>query len=104
MGIHLMILDLQPRMAHDPHGIHTALWREFQDGDDVYVRGGPFTVASYVGGIEVIAYVEPLALHDTLPEMPLFLDSANYVLVPLEATYTAAYRGVPERWRRVLEA
>jgi hypothetical protein len=36
--------------------------------------------------------------------MPLFLTAESYVDVPLEATYRAAYRGVPEKWRRVLEA
>jgi hypothetical protein len=37
-----------------------------------------------------------------LPDMPLFLDSESYVLVPLEPTYQQAYRGVPRRWREVL--
>jgi hypothetical protein len=36
--------------------------------------------------------------------MPLFLTEELYVNVPLEATYQAAYRGVPKRWRDVLEA
>ena len=35
--------------------------------------------------------------------MPLFLEPEMYVNVPLEATYRAAYRGVPRRWRQVLE-
>jgi len=38
-----------------------------------------------------------------LLEMPLFLEPDLYVNVPLEATYLAAYRGVPLRWRRVLD-
>ena len=36
--------------------------------------------------------------------MPLFLEPELYVNVPLEATYQAAYRGVPRRWKTVLEA
>ena len=40
---------------------------------------------------------------DSLKDMPLFLDPEWYILVPLEATYQAAYRGVPRRWRTVLE-
>jgi len=38
-----------------------------------------------------------------LPEMPLFLDPDYYINVPLEPDYTAAYRGVPEYWRRVVD-
>ena len=38
-----------------------------------------------------------------LIEMPLFLEPEIYINVPLEATYQAAFRGVPRRWRVVLE-
>ncbi len=37
-----------------------------------------------------------------LPDMPLFLTPGHYIDVPLEATYLAAWRGVPQRWRREL--
>jgi hypothetical protein len=49
------------------------------------------------------AYLEFVAVGDVLPAMPLFLDLNAYVTVPLETTYAAAYRGVPEIWRDVLE-
>ena len=39
-----------------------------------------------------------------LIDMPLFLEPEIYVNVPLEATYQAAYRGVPQRWKNVLES
>lgn len=39
-----------------------------------------------------------------LIDMPLFLTTDRYVNIPLEATYTAAYRGVPAKYKRVLEA
>jgi hypothetical protein len=35
--------------------------------------------------------------------MPLFLRSDRYIPAPLEATYQAAYRGVPAFWQDVLE-
>jgi hypothetical protein len=35
--------------------------------------------------------------------MPLFLEAETYVNVPSEATDRAAYRGVPYRWKRVLD-
>ena len=50
------------------------------------------------------AYLEHLTVGGGLPDMPLFLDPDYYVNVPLEATYQGAWRGTPERWRRVLEA
>lgn len=63
----------------------------------------PLTLASYTAGLPVKAYLEHLALGGVLPNMPLFLHSDRYVSVPLEATYDAAYRGVPAFWRDVLE-
>jgi hypothetical protein len=45
------------------------------------------------------AYVEPVAVGDPLPEMPLFLEPELYVPVPLETTYTSAFAAVPRRWR-----
>jgi hypothetical protein len=38
-----------------------------------------------------------------LIDMPLFLTPELYVNVPLEGMYSAAYRGVPRRWKQVLE-
>jgi hypothetical protein len=49
------------------------------------------------------AFIEPAAVGGSLAEMPLFLTSDEYVPVPLEATYNAAFAEVPRRWRRVLE-
>jgi hypothetical protein len=34
--------------------------------------------------------------------MPLFLAPELYVMVPLEATYQAAWDTVPARWQRVI--
>jgi hypothetical protein len=36
--------------------------------------------------------------------MPLFLTADTYVPVPLEATYQAAWDGLPAYWRDVLTA
>jgi hypothetical protein len=43
-----------------------------------------------------------VAVGDALAPMPLFLEPGAHVLVPLEATYAAAFSAVPRRWRRVL--
>jgi hypothetical protein len=60
-------------------------------------------LAAYSAGPCKRAYVEPTAVGRALIDMPLFLEPEIYVNVPLEATYQAAYRGVPRRWQRVLE-
>ena len=65
--------------------------------------GEPLTLAAYSAGRSSSAYVEPTAVGLELAEMPLFLESEMYVNVPLEETYQAAYRGVPRRWKQVLE-
>lgn len=103
-GYHLLIADLHPPGRRDPQGIHGALWAEV--GDDAYQAppDKPLTAASYSAGRVKHAYVEPLALGEVLPDMPLFLEPEAYVNVPLEATYQAAYVGVPWRWREVLDA
>lgn len=50
------------------------------------------------------AYIEPIAVGEALPDMPLFVEPECYILVPLEKTYQASSASMPNRWRRVLEA
>jgi hypothetical protein len=45
-----------------------------------------------------------LAVGDPLPASPLFLESDLYVPLPLEDTYTAAFRGIPRHLTEVLTA
>ncbi len=52
----------------------------------------------------LIVDIEPIAVGDELPEMPLFVEPESHILVPLERTYQASFAGIPQRWRRVLEA
>jgi hypothetical protein len=62
------------------------------------------TCVSYVGGAGAEAFVEPVAVGDALPPMPLFLTPDVYVSVPLEATYRSAWEGMPAYWCDVLTA
>jgi hypothetical protein len=103
-GYHLLIVDLFPPGPRDPRGIHAAIWSEFSDEDPVvWTPEEPLTLAAYSAAPTTRAYVEPTAVGQPLAEMPLFLTSERYINVPLEATYQGAYRGVPRRWRNVLE-
>jgi hypothetical protein len=103
-GYHLLIVDLFPPNRRNPQGIHGAIWREFSDETFELPVGEPLTAVSYSAGQVKRAFVEPLAVGRELPAMPLFLEEEFYVHVPLEQTYLAAYRGVPRKWKAVLEA
>ena len=101
--IHLLILDLQPPTTRDPQGIHGAIWDEV--AGEPYSRpvDKPLTLAAYESGAGVRAFVEPVAVGDTLIDMPLFLEPGRHVAVPLEETYRLAFESVPRRWRAMLD-
>ncbi len=102
-GQHLLVADLFPPGRRDPQGAHGAIRADLGDESYQMPVGKPLTLAAYDAGDVPRAYVQPLSPGDALPPMPLFLTPGTYVLVPLEETYQAAYRSVPQRWRAVLE-
>jgi hypothetical protein len=102
-GYHLLIVDLFPPGPRDPNGIHGAVWGEISDTPFELPIGEPLTLAAYSAGQVKRAFVEPTGVGRELIDMPLFLEPEICVEVPLEATYRAAYRGVPQRWKQVLE-
>jgi hypothetical protein len=100
--IHLLILDLQPPGPRDPHGIHAVIWEEITGQEYAPPADKPLTLASYETGLSLKAYVEPLAIGEVLKNMPLFLVPNQYIEMPLEKTYEAAFAVVPRRWQREL--
>jgi hypothetical protein len=102
-GIHVLLVDLFPPGAHDPGGLHGAVWQFFDDEPYELPTTTPLTLAAYVGGPAPEAYLEHVAFGSILPEMALFLHPERYLNVPLEPTYQAAFRGTPAVWRSVLE-
>jgi hypothetical protein len=102
-GIHLLVIDLQAPTKRDPHGIHAAVLDELTGKDFLPPPGKPLTLVSYQAVAPPIAYVEPVAVGDVLPDMPLFLIPGGHVLIPLEMTYQTAWQGVPARWRKVID-
>jgi hypothetical protein len=64
----------------------------------------PLTCVSYVGFPIPEVFLEPVAVGDELPDMPVFLTPDVYIPLPLESTYRAAWEAVPEFWREVLTA
>ena len=102
-GVHLLIVDLIPPGRHDPHGVHAAIWEEISGEEYAPPAGRPLTLVAYETVLTVRYYVEPVAVGEVLPEMPLFLEPNGCVGTPLEATYQTAFAAMPRRWRRVLD-
>jgi hypothetical protein len=103
-GYHLLLVDLFPPGPGDPQGVQGAVWASLGRGEYAAPLEKPLTLAAYQTDKPITAYVEPFAVGDTLTSLLLFLEPEWYVNVPLEATYMAAWEGVPARWRSVLEA
>ncbi len=101
--IHLMLIDLQPPTPRDPPGIHGVLWEQLTGVIHEQPPDKPLTLAAYDAGPPTVAYVEPVAVGDALPAMPLFLAPEQYLDTPLEPTYLAAYNGMPRYYREILE-
>ncbi len=101
--INLLIVDPLPPGKYDPDGIHAAIWGEIRDDPFALPPDKPLTLVSYESNIGARAYIETVGVGDSLPDMPLFLIPDEWVSVPLEATYGAAFEALPKRWRTVLE-
>jgi hypothetical protein len=102
-GVHLLIVDLFPPTDRDPQGIHKAIWDEFTDDPFELPPGKPLTLVGYQSGDEFTAHIEPVAVGDPMPDMPLYLDRDLYVKVPLESTYQATWEACPEPIRELVQ-
>ena len=102
-GIHLLLIDLFPPSPRDPFGIHKAIWDEIHEEDFQFPPGKDRILASYAMGGERAAYVEPVAVGDRLPAMPLFLVQGMHIPVPLEPTYMNTWDASPEEMRIAVE-
>lgn len=102
-GIHVLIVDLFPPTHRDPFGIHKPIWDQFVEEEFTFPPGKDRILVSYEMGEERVAYIEPIAVGDTLPDMPLFLSNDFHILVPLETTYQATWEASPEELRAVVE-
>ncbi len=87
----MLIVDLFPPTPRDPHGIHKAIWDEFESKPFRLPSRKRLVLAAYVAGDLSVgrstqAYVEPIGVGDKLPDMPAYLNPDSYVPVPLEST------------------
>lgn len=107
-GVHLLLVDLFPPTAHDPQGLHgkVAAWLNSDGPPYDLPAAEPLTFACYSARPPEKAYLgflEHAAVGAAVPDMPIFLTPDRYVMVPLAETYAAAWNGMPEFWRKVLE-
>jgi hypothetical protein len=103
-GVHVLVVDLFPPGPRDPSGMHPVIWSEFRDDPYTPPPGRPLALASYEAGALCRAYIQPVAVGELMPDMPLFLTPGASVNGPLEATYRAAFDGIAPRTRDTLNA
>jgi hypothetical protein len=98
-GVHVLIIDLFPPTIRDPKGLHKLIWDEIEDQPFELPAGQDRVMVSYQAGREKVAYIEPLAVGDSMPDMPLFVTTSLHVKVPLESTYGATWDALPSQLR-----
>ena len=109
-GVHLLVLDLFPPGPRDPEGLHPLIREDLTEPMDPedesfhFDPNKPLSLMSYVASPGSEAFIEPIAVGDELPPMPLFLTTEEYVPVPLGPTYETAWRALPAFWRDVLSS
>jgi hypothetical protein len=103
-GVHVLVIDLFPPSKRDPQGLHKVIWDEIIDEPFELPRDKPLTLASYSAGDVKAAFVEPVAVGDALPDMPLFLEPERHVLVPLDSTYLETWGKCPPPFQEAVAA
>lgn len=102
-GINLLVVDLFPPSRRDPQGIHQVILEQLTDEPFNLPSDKPLTVAAYAAGERITAYVDPVAVGDSLPAPPIFLDRGTYVPAPLESTYQLTWSKCPAPLRETVE-
>jgi Protein of unknown function (DUF4058) len=104
-GVHLLVIDLFPPSKRDPQGIHKAIWDQFVEEDFELPADKRLTLAAYDAGPPPTAYIELVAVGDTLPDMPIFLKPDFYVPTPLDQTYWTTWdEFFPAPMKRLVES
>ena len=99
-GSHVLLLDIAGSKGS---GVHSAVWSKLKPSQSASPTPVHRALVSYAAGDDVEAFVEPVAVGDVLPDMPLFLTPDTSIAVPLDASYQAALGDRPKRWRDVID-
>ena len=98
-GVHLLIADPFPPSNRDPHGLHELI-AEGNIDQPYALSAGERCAVSYDCGERLVAYLEPLAVGDVWPSMPVFLQPGAHILLPLEETYMTTWNKLPRQIRK----
>lgn len=101
-GVHVLVVDLFPPTPRDPGGVYPAVAAFFGGGGVDWPAGKPLTAVSFDAGRKT-ADIEPLAVGDLLPDLPLVLGHDLFVDTPLEATYAATWAVTPKPLRDLVQ-
>ncbi|HEX3152659.1 MAG TPA: hypothetical protein VHR66_31595 [Gemmataceae bacterium] len=86
-AINVVLIGLFPSSRRDPQGIHLLIWDELTgEPFEAPLADKPLTVARYDAAGGITAYVNPVAVGDALPDVPLFHAPGWYINIPLEQT------------------
>jgi len=102
-GIHVVVVDLHRPGSFDPDGIANAIWHKLGQSRLLADPQHRLGVASFAAGRTVRLYLEPLAVGDALPAMPMFLSEHQHVRLPLDRSYVLAFRRLPAHLRAALD-
>jgi len=107
-GVNVLVIDPFPPGPRDPHSLHKAIWDEFEDVPFELPAGEPLLLAAYRAaddgvGRSPVAYLEPLRVGATMPDMPAWIDPDSFVEVPLELSYQTAWDACPADFRYLVE-
>jgi hypothetical protein len=95
-GVHVLIVDPFPPSSRDPKGIHQVIWNSVRDDSFDFSADKPLTSVSYSAGAKTTACIEPFAVGDILPVMPLFLAPGKHIDCALETSYDNAWTMFPD--------
>jgi hypothetical protein len=101
-GVNLLVVDLFPPSVRNPQGLHREIWSQFEEEPFELPSDKPLTIAAYAAAEPCTAYVEPVAVGDALPGLPIFLDAERYVPAPLEKTYQSTWDKCPDAIQEVV--
>jgi hypothetical protein len=93
--IDVLVIDLFPTSKRDPQGIDEAIRDEIEEEAFGLPADKPLVLAACEADLSPEAYVEPIAVVEVLPDMPIFLEEDSYVPVPLTASYQTAWNDFP---------
>jgi hypothetical protein len=105
-GIHAVIIDPFPPSRLDPNGIHAIIWSRLtaRPSATKNLTCCAISYESLMGEDETYrSYIATFRPGDPLPDIPLFLNPGQAIILSLEAAYVKAYEEVLPQHREILE-